>query len=467
MRNEQIVNWFEELIPEIKKSGNPHDVFLKFASDKNLSPALLEKLGHVYNTAKTVNYLDKSATTKRGSTFKILEVPELLEAYQKKASAGHEYSNYGFEEKRISSDLFKLDTPFQVKQVPDTEYAEIKAASEISNKFKKAAANEVNTRNYEQLRFELKEDLRELTEKFASELRATDVTFEEIERDANYFFEGAAKEACEFLAKNMESLHVPIKRASDNGEDRVIEDYKTLNMVGQAQKLLCDLSVVDSENFKSAHIEVEEEETSQLDKFFFQKIADKTEVSKSTDREKKENPQGTDTDQSVDVLPGVPQKDLQPESRGKEGPGILKSLNDALLPALGSAGKGMSSISDLYESGNSDQQMVDIGQQEVEHAAILQNLLSTDEILSEEDPEKVIEAYNTFRKLAPGLASDMNVVRVTLRSMIQHDGVSVFDANQFSRAENDKQKVDNNIKARERLDYGTSGDKSRTKVQLS
>ena len=35
MRNEQIVNWFEELIPEIKKSGNPHDVFLKFVY-KNL-----------------------------------------------------------------------------------------------------------------------------------------------------------------------------------------------------------------------------------------------------------------------------------------------------------------------------------------------------------------------------------------------------------------------------------------------
>ena len=94
-------------------------------------------------------------------------------------------------------------------------------------------------------------------------------------------------------------------------------------------------------------------------------------------------------------------------------------------------------------------------------------MLTTDEILSEEDPEKVIAAYNTFRKLAPELASDMNVARVTLRSMIQHDGVSVFDANQFSRAENDKQKVDNNIRARERLDYGTKSDKERTRVTLS
>ena len=35
--------------------------------------------------------------------------------------------------------------------------------------FKSSAVNEVNERHYSQLKFELKEDLRELTEKFASE----------------------------------------------------------------------------------------------------------------------------------------------------------------------------------------------------------------------------------------------------------------------------------------------------------
>ena len=51
--------------------------------------------------------------------------------------------------------------------------------------------------------------------------------------------------------------------------------------------------------------------------------------------------------------------------------------------------------------------------------------------------------------------------------MIQHDGVSIFDANQFSRAENDAQKVDSNIRAQQRLDYGKKDEKDRTKVQLS
>ena len=260
MKNEQIVTWFEELIPEVKKSGDPKNVFLKFASDKNLSPALLEKFGHVYNTAKTVNYLDKSASDNRGSSFVILDVPDLLETYQKKAGTDHKYDNYGFEERRISSDLFELDTPFKVNQEPMESYEEIKAASKLKSTFKEVAVNDVNKRHYTQLKFELKEDLRDVIEKFASELRSTDVEFEDVERDANYYFEGAAKEACEFLAKNMKSLHVSVKRADDSGDTRIVEDYKALNMVGQTQKLLLDLDVLNRDDFKSAHVQEEEVE---------------------------------------------------------------------------------------------------------------------------------------------------------------------------------------------------------------
>ena len=275
--NEQIASWFEELIPEIKETGDPRGTLLKFANEKNLAPALLERLGFIYNTAKTVNYLDKTASQGRGSSFKILDVPDLLEAYEKKADSTHKYNNYGFEESRISSDLFKLDTPFEVKEEPMESYEEIKAASERKQTFKDVAINDVNKRNYDQLTFELKEDLRELMGKFASELRSTDIEFEDVERDANYFFEGAAKEACEFLAKNMESLHVPVKRASDSGSTRIIEDYDALNMVGQTQKLLMDLEVANSVDFKSAHVqeeeEAEEEVESAIDKFFFEKEA--------------------------------------------------------------------------------------------------------------------------------------------------------------------------------------------------
>ena len=97
--NEQLVGWFEDLLPEIKETGDVENVFLKFAKEKNIAPALLEKLGHVYNTAKTVNYLDKSASheKQRGSTFAILDVPALLEKYASaQPSDDHEYESNDF-----------------------------------------------------------------------------------------------------------------------------------------------------------------------------------------------------------------------------------------------------------------------------------------------------------------------------------------------------------------------------------
>lgn len=459
MKNEQIVTWFEDLIPEIKKSGDPKDVFLKFAKDKNLSPALLEKLGHVYNTAKTVNYLDKTASHKRGSSFKILDVPDLLNTYEKKAESNHKYSNFGFEDKRVPADLFNMTESFKVNEEPAETYTEVKAASERIQSFKSSAVNEVNTRHYDQLKFELKEDLRDLTAKFASELRSTDIEFEDVERDANYYFEGAAKEACDFLSKNMESAHVSIKRASDSGDTRVIEDYPALNMVGQAQKILCDLHVVDGEQFKSAHVQDSQKEKSAsiLDQFG-NPVKDTT---KKRDKKK--------ADPKKDPEPPSPNlSNAEVQGGGDSGSvgGVLSDLNKAILPGAQATASGLGQLGKLYETGNNEQQDMDLGMQEMEHAAILQNLLSTDEILSEEDPEKVMDAYNTFRRLAPQLAGDVNIARVTLRSMVQHDGVSVFDANQFSRAEHDAQKVDNNIRAQQRLDYGKSDDKDRTKVQL-
>ena len=472
MKNEQIVNWFEDLKSEIKKSGNVKEVFLKFANGKNLAPALLEKLGHVYNTAKTVNYLDKTASSKRGSTFKILDIPDLLESYTKSSSDKHTYSSYGFEgEERVKEDLFNLNSIENITEEPVEVYSEqkIKMASEHiqSAIFKDSDVAEVNSRHLNQLEFELKEDLREVITKFASELRSTDITFEEIERDANYFFEGSSKEACELLANNMENRHVHVKRASDTGNSRLITDYTALNLVGQTQKLIQDLAVVKSSYFKEAHVKEEEEKkTDTVDKFFFfEKKAAETDTKTDVgDKPSTSGPGQTPPSQTAGVVSGA-----RPPSRelpGEKGD-VLKSLNEAFMPAVSATGQGAKALADLYETGNDKQRNIDLGVEEMEHAAILQNLITTDEILADEDPEKVIEAYNTLRELAPRLASDINIARVTLRSMIQHDGVSIFDANQFSKAELDKHKVDNSILAKDRISYGKKQDKKDTQVRLA
>jgi hypothetical protein len=118
--NEQIASWFEGLIPEIKETGDPHGTIIKFAEEKNLAPALMERLGYIYNTAKTVNYLDKSASSSRGESFTILDVESMVKEYtSKKANTDHKYGDSGFtsfkKNHRVPKDLFMNVAGFDVQ----------------------------------------------------------------------------------------------------------------------------------------------------------------------------------------------------------------------------------------------------------------------------------------------------------------------------------------------------------------
>lgn len=96
----------------------------------------------------------------------------------------------------------------------------------------------------------------------------------------------------------------------------------------------------------------------------------------------------------------------------------------------------------LFNTNNRDQQRVDTDMRDVRHVAILQNLMTTDEILAEADPDQVVGIYNTIREMSPEIAGDINVMRVLLRSAVQHEGISPFDLKGLLDTELVKQKVD-------------------------
>lgn len=66
-------------MPDIISSKDPEGTMLKCAEAHNLSPAQLEKLGQTFNTAKTIVGLEKQAN--RGDSFKIVDVPSLISKY--------------------------------------------------------------------------------------------------------------------------------------------------------------------------------------------------------------------------------------------------------------------------------------------------------------------------------------------------------------------------------------------------
>jgi len=93
---------------------------------------------------------------------------------------------------------------------------------------------------------------------------------------------------------------------------------------------------------------------------------------------------------------------------------------------------------------NTGQELVDDSAQDYEQTSMLQKLLLTDEVLSDADPERVAEIYNTFRTTMPALAADPNVMRVALRSALQHDGIAPFDVKGFLDTQLAAQRMDLN-----------------------
>lgn len=77
-----VIMCLEDALPLMQKSDDPIGTLLKYAKEKRLSPAQLERVGHMFNALKTnsIYNLAKNASD-RGIYFSTLDVPELLNRY--------------------------------------------------------------------------------------------------------------------------------------------------------------------------------------------------------------------------------------------------------------------------------------------------------------------------------------------------------------------------------------------------
>ena len=471
--NEQLVGWFEDLLPEIKEGAAVDDVFLKFANEKNIAPALLEKLGHVYNTAKTVNYLDKSASHNkvRGDTFQILDVPAMLEKYaDAKPSDDHSYECNDFSS--LSSGRFTdLKPEPKVKgvdfeslmQAPD--YEEIKIASDRNAKLLKESIEDTNVDQLNQLEFELSFD----NEKYASELidsaRSVNKEFDlsQVEQDARYYMGDAVKQACDYVVERYEALGYAFDRKEGVGEKRFVgndivkfakiqENLNTLEQIEEVKK-----NFVGNESPQETELDLFKQSSTETKRRG--RNSDGGEDDRGSPRARKGTSFGStvkDTAKALaegnpgDVASGATELGVKTPYR------IGKSVLGGAKGALGVSGNLPTALKGMHEDlirkplmflgeGKHDkQQHIDKEMSATYYNTLIQDLLITDPILSEEDEDKVLSIYNTIIDVAPALAKDKNVMRVALRSAVQHDGITPFDLQQFIETEKEMQKTRHN-----------------------
>lgn len=98
------------------------------------------------------------------------------------------------------------------------------------------------------------------------------------------------------------------------------------------------------------------------------------------------------------------------------------SVADALKPSSGPAGEQVKLQEKLRN---------------LQRQQILEDLITNDEILAGEDPQKVVNAYQAIMNTAPHVSLNKEVVRSVLRQATQSMAVSPFDAKAWAELENE------------------------------
>jgi hypothetical protein len=490
--NEQLVSWFEEILPDIKQGGDVKDTMLKFASKKNLAPALLEKLGHVYNTAKTVTYLDKCASEdkQRGESFQVLDVSEMIEAYTEKKADDHSFEDADFSSKSSGrfTDLFDekritFDDLENLEQAPD--YQEVKLASERIASELKTSIKYANADQAEQLIFDLSEDNRKIASEIADYVRDSynETSFEQLEQDAKYYFGDCVKEACDYVASYLDGIKYEVKRASDAGKSRLIEDTSFLVKFASIQdnlnnKTNAELFIEDTVGKKKEAATDTKPAPGDLFTEYGDLIkapAEEEEKEEKAKRHLNDGGGGVDlSDSSNKDLQEIVSEDIDKAKLLAQGTGsavggayqgALKTLGikDKTIPGMlgdvEDTAKGF--LDRIAPSRDEGAELIDRELDDAKYSTIIQDLIITDPILGEEDEDKVIDLYNTIKSVAPNLAKDKNVARVVLRQAVQYDGIAAPDLAQLVEAERSLQKAEYNTSTLNSMKYDKDTSNSR------
>ena len=71
----------------------------------------------------------------------------------------------------------------------------------------------------------------------------------------------------------------------------------------------------------------------------------------------------------------------------------------------------------------------------IQRQIMLEELASTDPVLADEDPEKIMHAYNSLLQIAPEMSTNKEVVRAILRQSVHSVATSPYDAEQWGKVE--------------------------------
>jgi len=437
----EVISYLEDVLPEIKRTRDPEGALLKFAQDRNLAPAMLEKLAQVYNSAKTINFLEKAAN--RGDSFHVVDADALLKRFTdtnpEKSAA--DYSEWlDRPQTKAASLTYKIADRFPRTSGQSGVLAEASISEPEKPASKQAARREVetsqiNAQAYAQVMFDIAEDVYEKSAKIAEQMRATpDFDFAAFEAGALLLTNSTVKEAMTQVSSRLTRRYFMHKRASGPGdavftttEREILASVQRLQDVLELEKaaksIASEFQKVASTALFEPGLETQRTHEEQAPGAGTQRVRPpRTDAA----REEKEVPAG---------------KPAAPEGSGNGIASLVRSISIPRSP-LHPVSMIRSLAMEALPTRNVGQETVDQDFADTQSKVVLERLMHTDPILSEADPHTVISLANSIRDQSPHLAKDINAMRFALREAVQYNSLPTHTVKDIAGIEKTKGEVE-------------------------
>lgn len=461
MTNSSLIENLDSLLPEIQKTRDPEGVLLKFAAKENLSAAHLERMAQLYNTAKTLTHMKKSAD--RGSNFSIIETEDLLARYTEPEAPKGSLNKAASAEPdldAISSWVDVKHTAVSEHRFPDVELMEMsRALDQVSkqasaspiasprDQWKERCETDRNNATLLQVRDDHLELGYELINKLASRIHDEGLPFSEVEQD---IFESlGSQDVCDRIADRLTSRGIKFERTKSATRRRLVVDrHSVVTDAAKAVEAL-DVATTAAVLYKEAAVaspkreavSIPEEFRDNPDAAFGYSRGQQAARASMKDlvaappgvKAPGEEPKRT-TKHEPEGKPRKVEFSEEPRERGEQGKGkssekglFERYVNwgtDTSTPgALESAVDRTQSWMDLIGGKDKRQESRDTAHDETQAAVVLQRLLLSDPIISAADPKVVTSLSNSIRQANPEASRDINVMKALLREAIQYDSL--------------------------------------------
>lgn len=458
---ESLMNALHSSVRHFNEGGDPNDAVVKAAQEFDFNPDQTTRLVETFNTARTI-YHYKSAAD-RTQPFSLADsavvIPAMFEpkkAAAKPSVVNHDYSSYDLPEAdyregtviKSAAGVNDIDIPAP-REYLDTNLNSqgIRAMEMIRTQRKLAEAARDEARVHAT-------KAASIFTKIANELSLgyAENCQERYNRLVGGYQKFASKATLDTwgpaVTKLAEFMPAWLVKGAEAIQDEIVYEDKDLVASLAQLKEAKDLMEVEAEMLAVAS--VLEKEAADFERDWMAAIAPvlpvvtKKEAASLTDfidarLLKVADEQTTSERETQHWLTGEPVKVKTTKTTAQPTESTLgKTLTEAASePLTGMVGTGIDSALRNVLRVPSKKQNVQLSERlkNVQRQIMLEDLMTNDPVLSEENPETVTQAYSAVMNMAPELSANKEVVRAILRQAVHSVAISPFEAETWTKLE--------------------------------